>query len=268
LLGYVGVRDEEAPPAGDAGQAIDAKDKFHLVEQYRAAVAAAASPGFSAGVEQFRALTRAEPGSADLWLHLAATATRAERHELASEAYARALDLSPRSSTRLELAAASLKLRKLDDARQHAERVISDAAADKRALASAHELLARVALARRDDEGARAEARLAEESEPGRPVRAYVDGRIAHEQGHYAAATDAFGTALAATAKTGAPIIADLQYYAADTFLRLNRVSEAEYLFLEALKAAPFNARTRAGLAAVYRNTGRTDEAAATLAGH
>ena len=63
-------------------------------------------------------------------------------------------------------------------------------------------------------------------------------------------------------------MLADLRYYAADTLLRLNRFPEAEYLFLEELKTRPFNARTRAGLAAVYRATGRTDEAAATLGGH
>jgi arylsulfatase A-like enzyme/Flp pilus assembly protein TadD len=275
ILGYVGVlNDDDAAPAADAVarplvQPTGGGDQVRLVEQYRAAALAAASSDPAAAIERFRTLAHAQSGSADLWWHLAAAATRAERHELAAEAFARALELQPRNPwTALGLASASLKLRRFDDARQHATLATESAADDKIASGAAHELLARVALARRDEASARAEAALAEESVPGRPVLAYVDGRIAHEQGRYAAAAEAFDTALAAIEKAKAPMLADLRYYAADTLLRLNRTAEAEYLFLEELKAAPFNARTRAGLAAVYRSTGRTDEAAATLGGH
>jgi choline-sulfatase len=268
LLGYVGVRYDDAS-VRSAADRTDAKDGYQLVEQYRTAVVAAASSEPGAGIEQFRALTRAAPRSADVWLHLAAAATRAERHELASDAFTRALELVPSDpSPALGLASASLKLRKIDDARRYAELVVNSGTVDNAGLAAAHELLARVALARRDGEAARTQAARAEESDPSRPVRAYVDGRIAHEQGRYAAAAEAFETALSALAKSKGPMLADLRYYAADTLLRLNRPSEAEYLFLEELKTGPFSARTRAGLAAVYRSTGRPDEAAATLGGH
>lgn len=266
-LGYVGMRGD-GESSDDSGEPIDAKDEVRLVEQYRSAVVAAASSDPSAGIDRFRSLVHAEPASADLWLHLAEAAARGERQEVALEAYGRALELSPGNPlTALGLASAALRLRKLDDARQHAELVV-DSPADKHAQGAAHELLARVWLARHEEDSARTEARLAEDSDPSRPVAAYVDGRIAHEQGRYAAAAEAFGAALAATAQARSPMLIDLQYYAADTLLHLNRASEAEYLFLEALKTAPFSARTRAGLAAVYRVTGRTDEAAATLAGH
>jgi arylsulfatase A-like enzyme len=269
MLGYVGAPNNQDSPIGDPLDRLDAAARARIVEQYRAAVVISGSSDPAAGVERFRALARAEPASADLWVHLAAAATRAERHELASEALTRALELQPRNPwTALELASASLKLRRFDDARQHALAAVESAADNKNATGAAHELLARVALARHDEETARVEAALAEAAVPGRPVRAYVDGRIAHEQGRYAAAGAAFEGALATIAKTKTPLVADLRYYTADTLLRLNRPSEAEFLFLEELKEVPFSARTRAGLAAVYRSTGRTDEATATLGGH
>ncbi|MQA31022.1 MAG: sulfatase-like hydrolase/transferase, partial [Luteitalea sp.] len=268
VLGYVGTRHGEAA-VSVAAASIDAKDTYHVVEQYRAAVIAAASTQPSAGIEQFRALAKAEPDSADVWLHLAAAATRAERYELASDALARADRLEPRNPwTLLGLASTSLKMRKFEDARQHAELAITSPAADPIARGAGHELLARVALARHDEVTARRQARLAEELDPGRPVVAYVEGRIAHEQGRYAAAGEAFGRALSLIGKSNAPMLPDLRYYAGDTLLRLNRPSEAEFLFLEELEAAPYSARTRAGLAALYRATGRTDEAATTLGGH
>src|SRR5205823_10633433 len=125
------------------------------------------------------------------------------------------------------------------------------------------ELLARVALLRRDFVGAREEAALAETADPKRPVGAFIDGRIAYEQGRYEAAADAFDAALAAVAKTRADLPADFRYYAADTLMRVDRTPEAEYLLLEEVRDFPLNARLRSLLTMLYRSTGRADDAAA-----
>jgi hypothetical protein len=45
--------------------------------------------------------------------------------------------------------------------------------------------------------------------------------------------------------------------------VHVDRLSEAEYLFLEELKRSPVSERARAGLVSVYKATGRTTEAAA-----
>jgi tetratricopeptide (TPR) repeat protein len=233
-------------------------------------VATAASAEWTSAIGQFRTLARAEPARADVWLHLAAVATRAERHELALDAFKQAMALQPHDPwMTLGAATASFRLRRLEDAREYGAAAMASEKGDKMSLAAAHELLARVALATHDTDGARAEAALAEEADPTRPVRAYVEGRLAHEQGRYTAAAAAFELALSAVEKSGGrTMVGDLRFYTADTLRRMERFSEAEYLFLEELKTAPLNARTRAGLAAVYRATGRTDEAAAALAGH
>jgi arylsulfatase A-like enzyme len=267
-LGYVGVHLDAGSTVRPLEQA-DPKDKHVILEQYRAAVAVAASSEWLPSLQQFRTLARTEPSLIDVWVHLAAVATRAERHDLALEASKEAMELHPADpAITLAAATASLRLRKLEEARQYAALVVATQSADKEWRSAAHALLARVALARHESDGALAEAALAEDADPTRPVRAYVEGRLAHEQGRYVAAAESFELALSAVETSAGPPLGDLRFYTADTLLRLGRFSEAEYLFLEELKAAPLNARTRAGLAAVYRATGRSDEAAAALAGH
>jgi tetratricopeptide (TPR) repeat protein len=262
-LGYVGVYTQDEVPTGPR-EPIDPKDKRDVLERYRGAVAVAAAGEWTGAVERFRALAGAEPALADVWLHLASAATRAERHELAVDAFKRVMVLRPEDQSAVVGAAnASLRMRRIDEARELAASVTSSTTGDSGSRAAAHEVLARTALLAHDAETARAEAALAEEAEPGRPVGAYVDGRIAYDQGHYAAAAAAFEQALKVLEKTRKRPLADLRYYTADTFLRLERFAEAEYLFLEELKERPLSARLRAGLATVYRATGRTAEAAA-----
>ena len=87
--------------------------------------------------------------------------------------------------------------------------------------AEAHELLARVALNRKDVDLARSEAEAAESLDPRRPVVSFVDGRIALDQARYADAVDAFDKALAAAGKAGRPPLADLRVYAAEALLRV-----------------------------------------------
>jgi tetratricopeptide (TPR) repeat protein len=265
-LGYVG--SYVPPPAESSGTDIaDPKDKHDIVERYRAALDLAASGEWDQAIDRLRALLRKEPGLVDVWLHLGRTASRADRHDVSADAYKHALQLAPAlSEARLGVSSALLRLRKLDDARRYAEQVAADAAPnDNESLAGAHELLARIALASREQELARFEAELAEAADPNRPVRAYVEGRLAYDQHHYEEAIGFFEPALASLEQSQQRPLADLRIYAADTLRQLDRPAEAEYLLLEELRDVPSSARARAGLVALYRATGRSDEAA-TLA--
>ena len=92
-----------------------------------------------------------------------------------------------------------------------------------------------------------------------------LNGRIAFEQRHFPEALAAFEEGLARIdQQRGAPL-ADLRLYAAESLVRAQRLSEAEYLFLEELKRTPLAPRALAGLSAIYKATGRTDEAAALV---
>ena len=53
----------------------------------------------------------------------------------------------------------------------------------------------------------------------------------------------------------------ELDYYIGDSFARLERYREAEPFFLEGIHTFPHDLRARAGLAMLYRATGRDADA-------
>jgi arylsulfatase A-like enzyme len=264
--GYVGLR-VPGSPLMDVDRSADASDRIRIIEDYRQAVRTAAARQWPEAADRLRALAHQVPDAADVWAHLGEAAGRAERHDLALDAYRRAVDLDPELvSARLFAAYELMRVRRLDEAVALTESALALAPAEPAVGSRGHELLARVALLRRDFVGAREEAALAETADPRRPVGAFVDARIAHEQGRYEAAADAFDTALATIAKTHADLPADFRYYAADTLMRVDRTAEAEYLLLEQAREYPLNARVRALLTTLYRSTGRADDTAALTA--
>jgi tetratricopeptide (TPR) repeat protein len=264
-LGYVGTFVDDMP----ASAPEDAKDHLQLVEGYRLAADEAANGRWAAAIASYRALIQEHPSVADLWMHLGQAAGRLERFELASDAFRRAALLLPNvPDAHVSAGFALLHVRKLDEARAQAQEVIDTPRVDAAAEATAHELLARVALARHDLATARSEATLAETADPSRPVSAFVDGRIAFDRHRYADALDSFEEAMAAVDKAPDRQMADLRMLTAESLLALERYAEAEYQFEQELEDAPESTRARTGLTAVYRATGRTDEASALATAH
>ena len=204
---------------------------------------------------------------ADVWSQLAAFSVRIDRYDDALDAYQHYIALKPQEPTAyIGAAAALLKLRKLDEAREQASMAVDVAAKDDRASrAAAHEMLAKIALARRDVETATAEAAAAHEDDPLLPLPAYVDARVLYDQAKYEDALPLFEQASADSKKPGSVQIAELHFYAADTLARLERYPEAEVEFNEELRAFPQNIRARGGLAMLYQATSRPDEAEAAL---
>lgn len=258
-FGYVGVSD--GLPAAETPNPIDLVD---VVERYRLAAEASASGHWEQALEHYRGLAQAQPEMVDVWMHVGDTAMRLEKPDVAATAFLRAAERAPlMSDAHLGAAFASLRLRKLDDARAQAQAVLDIPAAAASEQSSAHEVIARVALSRRDYDLARAEAALALKADPSRPVDALVEGRAAFDHKHYAEAIDPLQAALVKAEATPDLLFRDLRLLTGDALVALQRYSEAEYLFLEELKLAPKSVRARAGLTAVYRATGRTAEAAA-----
>ena len=99
----------------------------------------------------------------------------------------------------LAAAAALLKLKRVDDARAQATLAAEVAPErDRRSRASAHEVLARIALSKHDADTARDEAALARKADPASPLPEYVDARVLSDQGYYEEALGLFEQAAAA----------------------------------------------------------------------
>ena len=264
-LGYVGAQTAVAPGPGD--DLPDPKDKHEILERYRAAVEYAGGRRWQQAITLLQQILRDDPEMADVWNQLAVFATRIDRHDLAVDAYKHYIALKPAEPTGyIGASAALLKLRKLDEAREYAALAAGVAPpADRRSRASAHEMLAKIALAKHDPEAAREEARLAREEDPTLPLPLYIEGRLLYDQGKYAEALPLFMQASAELKKSGTLQITELRFYTGDTLGRLERYPEAEAEFIAELKHFPHHTRARGGLAMLYQASGNPDAASKAL---
>ena len=261
-LGYVGATTAMATAPGDT--LPDPKDKRDVLETYRAAVDRAGERKWREAIALLQQLLREDPGMADVWSQLATFAGRIDRQDLALDAYRHFIELKPNEpGGYLGAAASLLRMQKLKDAREHALLAAQMATeADTRSRENAHELLAKIALARRDAEEAKAEAELAHQADPRLPLPAFVEGRLLYDQGKFAEALPLFEQALREQQKAGGAPLAELHYYAGDTYGRVEKYAEAQAQFIAELRDYPHNVRARAGLAMLYQATEHPDEAA------
>jgi tetratricopeptide (TPR) repeat protein len=264
-LGYVGAQTDVSTTPGE--QLPDPKDKREILERYRTAVDLAGRRQWPEAIALLQQILRDEPEMADVWSQLAVFATRLDRYDLAVDAYKHYIALKPQEPTAyIGAAAGLLKLRKLDEAREHASLAAEVAAdGDHRSRASAHEMLAKIALAKHDTDEARAEAALARAEDPTLPLPIYIDARLLYDQGKYADALPGFLEASAELKKSGTLQINELHFYTADTLARLERYPEAETAFIEELKYFPQNIRARGGLAMLYQASGKPEAATRVL---
>src|SRR5207248_1388684 len=147
-LGYVGAQTDVSSAPGET--LPDPKDKRDILETYRAAVDRAGDRKWRDAIALLQQILRDDPGMADVWSQLAAFAVRVERYDLATDAYKHFIELKPSDPGGYLGAAATLfKQQKLKEAREHADFAAQMAAErDSRSRVIAHELLAKIALAR------------------------------------------------------------------------------------------------------------------------
>jgi len=216
---------------------VESGNKVSTVERYRSAQALAGAHKWPAAIALLQDVLRDEPSAAPVWNLLSDLAMRAERYDLAADAADRAIELeaaNPRPY--LRKAAALLKMRRLDDAREFAEQA--------RALAESEPRLRTIA----------------------RVMVVFADARALQAQGHDEDSLALLEQAIADLQKVKGAAVAELHLAAAETLDRLDREEEAEAEFLQELRLNPQHVRARAALAAFYQRHGRTDEAAAATA--
>ena len=264
-LGYVGAQTDISTQPGD--DLPDPKDKREVLERYRAAVDFATDRKWPQAIALLQQILHDEPEMADVWSQLAVFATRLDRFDLSVDAYKHYIALKPQEPTAyIGAAAGLLKLRKLDEARELAN-LAAEVAAEKdhRSKASAHEMLAKIALAKHDPDAAREEARLARAEDPTLPLPIFIDARLLYDQGKYADALPLFMQAIDELKKSGTVPITELHFYAGDTLARLEQYPDAEKQFIEELKYFPQNVRARGGLAMLYQAGGKPEAASRML---
>ena len=240
----------------------DPKDRFELLETYRAALDLGARRKWGAAIALLQGIVKQDDGIVEAWRQIATFAMSLDRYDVAADAYGHVIALEPsKADGYLGSASALLKLHKLDEARDQAEQ----AALDASARASAHELLARIALVRHDADAAREEASLARQSDPAMPMPAFIEGRLLYEQGKLEEALPLFDQAIAEIKKKHTSPMPELHFYAAETLARLERYADAEAHYLAELRDFPLETRAHAGLAMLYQSTERPDDAERVL---
>ncbi|MEX2272113.1 MAG: sulfatase-like hydrolase/transferase [Vicinamibacterales bacterium] len=265
-LGYVGT--QSAVGAAVPGVALaDPKDKVHVLEAYRRAIDFANERRFAEAVPVLRGILQTEPGMADVWQQLGNILSRLGRQQEAVDAFKRFVTLKPDDPGGLVLVAGTLmRMGRLDEAWSHAQLAAQVAPAhDRRARGSAYETLARIALRRNDPEAARRAAAEAHAADPSLPMPQYVQGRLLHMSGRYAEALPHFEEALRQLDARNVTL-GEIHYYTGDTLARLERHGEAETRFRREVALFPQNSRAWAGLAMLYRATGRNREAEQAIA--
>jgi tetratricopeptide (TPR) repeat protein len=202
----------------------------------------------------------ADPEMSDVWAELAQAYIRLGRSADAVDAFRRIIERNPKDPASLIGAAnQSLRLGRLDDAQKYGELAAGPAPA------FGHEVLARVAVQRKDAAAARREAELTERADPTMPMRAIVDGMLLYNDGRYAECLPHFARAEQALQRRTVQV-PELAYFIGDSLARLERYPEAERFLKAEVALFPFNVRARAGLAMLYRATGRDAESEAAIA--
>ena len=145
-----------------------------------------------------------------------------------------------------------LKLRRLDEAWEHGELAVAVAeGADQQTQAQAHELLVRIALAKRDREAVERHAILAREADPTLPLPTYAQALMLHADGRYTEALPVFQETLRQL-RSRTVMLNEAHFYTGDTLARLEQYEAAEAHFKEELRLWPHHARSRASLAMLY----------------
>lgn len=228
-----------------------------LVAAFTAATREAAAGRWAPSLDGVRALARRHPDRLDLWAALGLLGEWSDRADVSAEAFRRVVSAVPDAhEARVRLASALARARRLDDARQQAE--LAGAADVAAVRVVAHEVLARVALARHDPGAARVHAQHLIDEAPTAALPAAIEGRLLIDRGRFDEALEWLDRAAGQAERTPTR---DVHLWRGEALAKLDRPDEAEEAFRAELLAFPRSVGAHAALATLYHAGGRFDEA-------
>ena len=238
---------------------LDLPDQEAITASHQRAASFVAQKRYSAAIDTLRGIAAKHPDVISVQYQIASLLARTGRTDEAVKTFTAIGAQRPDAvEVPLQLAAVLLHARREDDAAMQADRAVmlADAGMDSRLKAAAHELAARVALAREDASAAQMHAAEAQKLDAHVPMPQFVAGRIAYDEQRYDEALAAFKEAAAAIEHAGTTL-AELHLNLGNTYARLDRYADAEAEFREELREYPHNIATYASLAMLYRASNR-----------
>jgi len=229
----------------------DPKDRIQFLTMYRTAERTARAGGTLRAIPMLEEVTREAPEILDAWV-LLARARPADAIRVLTEASKHFPD-SPAVS--LALADAYYRNKRYDEAITATKAIV----AQEPVLA--RELLAKIAIARRDLAGARKEIEAALAAAPHRVSTLLYLADLQKRQGDW---QGALATLDRAASETSNPV-RGLQSARGEALLQLRRGPEAEAAYRVEVERYPDDVRSWGNLAAILAAQGRRDEARATI---
>jgi arylsulfatase A-like enzyme/Flp pilus assembly protein TadD len=242
-LGYIGGVHERS----GGGPLPNPVDNMQSLQRIQLGFRLAADKKILPAIETLKAVVKEDPGMSDVWVKLGELYTDAGRDDEAAAAYRQALDRSPVFLPDIEVAWGFVELHrgKLDEAETAGKRTVADVPT------KAHELLARVALARKDLGTAAAEARAAAGSRNPQPSAILVQAEVAIQAGQPAKALEVVEQAAAYAKQLRLNSVYNLEFLRGDALARLDRVADAEAAFHREIAAYPQHLQAYAHLAII-----------------
>ena len=248
-LGYL----SRTAPTRDAEALPNPKDRIQVHEQLRAAYQLGRQGKDEEALTSLRSLLKTNPDCFEALRELAGTLARLHRYREAAAAYKETIRLSPRlaGSVSLPLGLVELEMGRLEEADARARAALPDDPGH------AHQLLARVALARGDLPEAERQARLAMTDAAAESEAATILARVHVRRSELPQALAVLETARARAIEQRRAPATGLDDLRADLLARLGRFAEAEAVLREEIRWFPGRAQTYASLAVVVALQGR-----------
>jgi len=261
-LGALGYITSSTGVGGDSREPLpDAKDRIATLKDFGLAFSEYEAQRYAEAVPAFERIVAVNPKMIDAWEHLGLALQKLGRREAALAAFQKAMNLSG-GVAHVALATASLlvEMGRLDEARQHAELGLATSPA------SAHDVLAQIAMARKDPETAEREAHAAL-AVPGPKVAPLLTlAQVLTDRGKLEPALAAIQQAIDEVSRQpGHSPFPGLFYLRGDVLARLGRTAEAVPSFEREIAGFPRDTRAYTRLSVLYASEGRSNDAVSAL---
>ena len=256
-LGYVGAARDRG-----AGSALpNPRDMLPQLERMRQGFHLAAERRLAEAAELLSAVVREAPANLEAWIKLGEVQLELGRYPEAARSFETALECSGMDlgDVRVLLGYARLRNRQLSAAEAAAERALATVPAQ------AHELRARIALARGRLDEARRHADAAVAVRNPQPAAWLIGAEVRTAQGEFAGALARLDEAAARAQALELDSLYNLVALQADALARSGRPREAEAAYRREAASFPGNLVAQANLAALLFAQGRRQDALAVL---